>query len=233
MSNSNNLTEQYFSYSHPLVPLRERFSYKARMKMYEKFIAQISPDAHAQILDVGATPDTRLKDSNFLEKTYPYSENITVVSIEDCSNLVTEYGLKAFYLNEPKKPLPFPDEAFDVLFCSATLEHVGARTDQEYFLKECLRVSKSLFLTTPNRYFPLEMHTFLPFLHWLPWGMFQKIVLKLCGPFYASIDNLNLLSARNLREMIEKVSGAGDLVHMDFIRTVGVKSNLILVVKRG
>ena len=28
--------------------------------------------------------------------------------------------------------------------------------------------SGSVFVTTPNRWFPLEVHTLLPFVHWLP-----------------------------------------------------------------
>jgi hypothetical protein len=29
-------------------------------------------------------------------------------------------------------------------------------------------VGRRVFLTTPNRWFPIEVHTRLPFVHWLP-----------------------------------------------------------------
>jgi hypothetical protein len=29
-------------------------------------------------------------------------------------------------------------------------------------------VANRVFVTTPNRWFPLEVHTLLPFAHWLP-----------------------------------------------------------------
>jgi hypothetical protein len=33
---------------------------------------------------------------------------------------------------------------------------------------ELCRVAARVFVTTPNRFFPLEVHTLLPFAHWLP-----------------------------------------------------------------
>jgi hypothetical protein len=33
---------------------------------------------------------------------------------------------------------------------------------------ELCRVAPQVFLSTPNRWFPLETHTLLPFIHWLP-----------------------------------------------------------------
>lgn len=223
-----NLTESYYSYSNPFVSLRETFSMKARNKMYKKFISLCSPSQESSILDLGGTPDMKLKDSNFLEKLYPYTQNITMCSIEDCSNVVEEYGLKAFVENKPGEVLPFRDKEFDICFCSATLEHVGTRDDQIFFLNECMRVSKKIFLTTPNRYFPIEMHTFVLFLHWLPWKVFQKFVRKFIGPFYADIHNLNLLSTNDIREMNGRLS---DKVTVDYVWTLGFKSNLILYIE--
>jgi hypothetical protein len=31
-----------------------------------------------------------------------------------------------------------------------------------------MRVARRAFVTTPNRWFPLEVHTRLPLVHWLP-----------------------------------------------------------------
>lgn len=225
-----NLTEKYYRYSNPLVPLRENFSLKARAKIHRKFLECLHPTDKTEILDLGTTPDMKLADSNYLEKYYEYPGRITVASIEDCSNLVEAYKLKAFKFNEPGKPLPFSDNEFDILCCSATLEHVGSRKNQEDFVRECLRVAKAVFLTTPNRYFPIEMHTFIPFLHWLPWSWFQKIVLKIVGPFYASTDNLNLLSTKDLYRICENIGAKK--ARVEYVRTCGFKSNLLLIIEK-
>ena len=64
--------------------------------------------------------------------------------------------------------LPFADGAFDVVHSNAVIEHVGGRDRQEAFVREALRVGRRVFLTTPNRWFPIEVHTRLPLVHWLP-----------------------------------------------------------------
>ena len=213
----------YFSYNNPLIKVKTFFSLKARRKMYNIFIKKIKPCENNQILDLGTTPDTKLEDSNFFEQLYPYKSNITIASIEDCSDLVEKYGLKAFCFNESGKPLPFKDKEFDCLFSSAVLEHVGTRDDQMYFIKECVRVADKVFLTTPNRFFPVEMHTFVVFLHWLPWNFFQRIIRHTKGEFWADINNLNLLSTKDAEKLIR-----GTNLKVDCIRTMGMKSNIVI-----
>jgi hypothetical protein len=39
---------------------------------------------------------------------------------------------------------------------------------------EALRVARRAFVTTPNRWFPIEVHTLLPLVHWLPEPMAHR-----------------------------------------------------------
>ena len=48
------------------------------------------------------------------------------------------------------------------------IEHVGGEEEQRRFVAEALRVGRRAFITTPNRWFPVEVHTRLPLVHWLP-----------------------------------------------------------------
>ncbi len=217
----------YFALDNPFIHVKTRFSLKARRKMYKRFLAEMKPTVHSDILDLGVTPDISLEDSNYFEKVYPYKDRITIASIEDCKFLVEEYGLKGFVFNEPRKKLPFEDNTFDILFSSAVLEHVGTREDQEFFLSECARVSKKCFITTPYRYFPLEMHTFIPFLHWLPWNVFQRFVKYTKGEFWADINNLNLLSKKDIKKFEINKS-----IKVDFVRTLFLKSNIIIIIDK-
>ena len=69
------------------------------------------------------------------------------------------------------RELPFADGEFDLGFSNAVVEHVaGGRDGQRRFVHELCRVAQRVFVTTPNRWFPLEVHTLLPFVHWLPAG---------------------------------------------------------------
>jgi ubiquinone/menaquinone biosynthesis C-methylase UbiE len=84
-------------------------------------------------------------------------------------------------------PLPFWDNQFDVAHSSAVIEHVGSRKNQSDFLCELWRVARSgIFVTTPNRWFPVEFHTALPLVHWLPSASFRALLRRVGHPFLCS-----------------------------------------------
>jgi SAM-dependent methyltransferase len=72
--------------------------------------------------------------------------------------------------------LPFRDNAFDVVFSNSVIEHVGDSESQARFARESARVGRRFWVQTPNRWFPLEQHLFLPLLHWLP-RQWQRVVV--------------------------------------------------------
>jgi Methyltransferase domain len=65
------------------------------------------------------------------------------------------------------RALPFPDDAFDIGFSNAVVEHLPDVDSQRAFIAELCRVSRCVFVTTPNRLFPVDSHTLVPFAHWL------------------------------------------------------------------
>jgi 2-polyprenyl-3-methyl-5-hydroxy-6-metoxy-1,4-benzoquinol methylase len=77
-------------------------------------------------------------------------------------------GLPMHFLVADAEKLPFADGAFDVAYSNAVIEHVGGEERQRAFVHEAVRVGRRVFLTTPNRRFPVDVHTRLPFVHWLP-----------------------------------------------------------------
>ena len=78
--------------------------------------------------------------------------------------------------------LPFADGEFDLCFSNAVIEHVaGGREGQRQFVDELCRVAGRVFVTTPNRWFPIDPHTLLPFVHWLPAGPVRDRLLRLRG----------------------------------------------------
>jgi ubiquinone/menaquinone biosynthesis C-methylase UbiE len=121
------------------------------------------------------------------------------------------------------KSLPFEDNQFDIAFSSAVIEHAGTREQQREFVAEILRVSKRFFITTPNRWFPLELHTVLPFLHWLPQRMHQWIIRRLGQSQWATTETLNLLDERSLRALFP----ADVMPLITTERTFGLRSHLV------
>ena len=78
------------------------------------------------------------------------------------------------------RKLPFPDKSFDLVFSNAVIEHVGSFDDQRRMADEIRRVGERWFVTTPNRWFPFEFHTRMPFYGWLPAGWMQRAA-RLCS----------------------------------------------------
>lgn len=70
------------------------------------------------------------------------------------------------YVAADARALPFPDDAFDLVYANAVIEHVGDEADQRRFASEIDRVGKNWMMTTPNLCFPVEAHTWAFLRHW-------------------------------------------------------------------
>src|SRR5258708_9809649 len=107
--------------------------------------------------------------------------------------------------------LPFRDHALDVVPSSAVIEHVGSLARQCAFVAECCRVARrAVFITTPNRWFPVEFHTVLPLMHWLPKEIFRALMRRTGRGFFADERNLNLMTARALSRAASANAGFRD-----------------------
>ena len=221
----------YFNSQSPLRSLATRVALHARRDFYARFVALAGTAPGRRLLDLGVTPDTSLPDSNFLERWYPHCGDITMASVEDCSALEAVFPGTHFVRIQPGQALPFPEAYFDVGFCSAVLEHVGGTAQQRFVLQELLRTCRSVFLTTPDRAFPIEVHTFLPVLHWLPKDLHRRLLRWLGRSFWAEEANLNLLTQRELGQLVATAlaatrrSASWSISHH---RLLGFSSNLIL-----
>lgn len=221
----------YFNSHSPLRSLASRVALHARRGIYARFVALVGTEPGRRVLDLGVTPDTNLPDSNFLERWYPHRGDITMASVEDCAALETVFPGTTFVRIQPGQALPFPEAYFDVGFSSAVLEHVGGAAQQQFFVQELLRTCRSVFLTTPDRAFPIEMHTFLPVLHWLPKPLHRRVLGLLGRSFWASETNLNLLTRREMAQLVaaaRRASNRSAPWSISRHRLVGFPSNLIL-----
>jgi hypothetical protein len=69
----------------------------------------------------------------------------------------------------------FKSSSFDVVFSNSVIEHVGGIERQRQFAEECMRCGRGFFVQTPNKWFPVDTHTLMPFVHWVP-RLFRRMI---------------------------------------------------------
>ena len=207
-----------------------RVAARMRHRMYRIFEETLRPGEADRVLDLGVTSDASYESSNYFEALYPWPYRITAAGLDDARFLEARYpGLR--FAHADATALPFADGAFDLVHSAAVLEHVGSAANQARMVAECLRVARrGVFLTTPNRWFPVEFHTQLPLVHWLPKPLCRAAFRRIGLGFFAEEANLNLMTARELR----RIAAAHQGWSWRFLapRLLGWPSNLLVVAER-
>ena len=175
------MDQAYLSYQSSFI---DKCIATGRDRIYDKMRKQIDLENIKSVLDVGITADRKHYHSNFFENKYPYPDRITTLSDQDASWIEQAIpGIR--FVQGNGKSLPFSDNQFDFVFSSAVLEHVGDNQEQKKFLAEAFRVSsKYILITTPNRWYPMEFHSLVPLLHWLPNNYFYAVFLAVFKIFF-------------------------------------------------
>jgi ubiquinone/menaquinone biosynthesis C-methylase UbiE len=150
--------------------LAARVSARSRRRKLDLFFRTMRPTPETTVVDVGVSDGgygaDLLGTANFFEALYPWPERITAVSTQHLTVFQQAFP-KVTAVRADGRALPFPDDSFDIGFSNAVVEHLPDAESQRAFVAELCRVSRRVFLTTPNRRFPVDTHTLVPFAHWL------------------------------------------------------------------
>jgi SAM-dependent methyltransferase len=161
------------------------------------------PGPQTTVLDVGVSDSGygeacgHAATANFFEAHYPWPDRITAVGVTDLVRFRSAFP-EVTAVTADGRELPFADGEFDVGFSNAVVEHLPSSDDQRRFVGELCRVARRVFVTTPNRWFPLEVHTLLPIVHWLPEERRDSVFGVLGKGEHAG---LRLLGPRELRNL--------------------------------
>jgi SAM-dependent methyltransferase len=175
-----------------------RVSLRSRERKLQLFLELLGPGPETTVVDVGVTdaPFGSGSTDNFFEALYPWPQRVTAVGNTALDRFAAAFP-QVTAVRADGRNLPFPDGHFDIGFSNAVVEHVaGGRAEQERFVHELCRVARRVFVTTPNRFFPIEVHTLVPLAHWLPRATRDR-VLRARG-FY---DVLEPLGPRELASL--------------------------------
>jgi SAM-dependent methyltransferase len=207
--------------------LGERLAIVARNRIYDDLIRHCRPDRSDSILDVGVS-DVVTDAANMMERKYPHLERITAAGLGEGLAFRAAYPKVVYRRIKANRRLPFADKAFGVAVSNAVLEHVGSVPNQVAFVRELCRVAKRVFISVPNRYFPVEHHTMIPLLHF--WrGGFALACRCLGKAQWADEHNLILMSRNNLAALAP--AGTAAVVGETGLALGRFSSNLFLALK--
>lgn len=203
-----------------------------RARKWQLFLREFPPAPQTRILDVGYNETEYSATDNYLEKHYPYPHGITALGMEQPVQFSQRYPeIRA--LAYDGATFPFEDDSFDICWSNAVLEHVGTHanrwTAQVQFLREIRRVARAGFVTTPNRHFPIEVHTRTPLLHWLPRPLFEAF-LRRTGRGWATGDHMDLLSLSDLRRQLREAGIPNHRIAQN--RLFGLAMDFVVVFRR-
>ena len=162
-----------------------RFRTHARDERRKIFRSHFCLTPSTRILDLGSQDGTHI--AFVLNGSPVRSENVYIADIRASAieRGHRKFGFQPVLIAEADR-LPFDDGFFDIVYCSSVIEHVTvpkdaiwtsmptrdfvrlSRVNQVRFAREICRVGKSYFVQTPNRRFPIESHSWLPLLGYLP-----------------------------------------------------------------
>ncbi len=180
-------------------------SSQSRKRKFRQFLELLHPQLGESILDIGVNTEEYSESDNYLEKHFVSPECITAVGLEDGAAFSKRYPRVTYQKIIADQQLPFHVNAFDIAYSNAVIEHVGDHQAQIRFLQEMYRVAKRGYLTTPNRYFPIELHTRVPLLHiLLPKKIFDRFLIWI-GKSWAAGGYMNCLSESELHSLCAEV----------------------------
>jgi len=162
-------------------PLAQR----ARAKRRRMYLELMAPGAADPVLDVGC--------GSVGLATLGVPGRVTGVDRDDRPGYPGDRFVQA-----DARSLPFADREFVIAYSNSLIEHLPA-ADRTRAAAEMARVGRRLFVQTPNRWFPVEPHALLPFVHWLPRALGRR--LWRLGVTGEPFDDIRLLDARELRRL--------------------------------
>ncbi|HEX2237198.1 MAG TPA: class I SAM-dependent methyltransferase [Gammaproteobacteria bacterium] len=202
-----------------LVSIIRRLRDRARTERARLFLKHFILTPQTTLLDLGSGDGSHI--AHVVSKTKIQPKNVFIADIDWGAIRAGQQRFKFTAVQIPEHgPLPFDDKSFDVVFCSSVIEHVApskqeawnltsgwkfrthAMKAQRQFAAEISRIGKGYFVQTPSRWFPIESHSWLPLLGWLPREVLVP-TLALTNQFWIkkTIPDWYLLTRRDMRSL--------------------------------
>jgi hypothetical protein len=202
----------------PITRIKQRIAHGSRSRRAQLFERVFPKSDYASIVDLGGGKGTHFHNH------YPSKKCVHIADYNapDLAQAAAKFGYTP-HLVDGTETLPFKDNEFDIVFCSSVIEHVtGPKQDavdlfkadgaafaanawnyQMKFAKEIRRIGRGYFVQTPCRSFPVEVHSWIPMLGYLP-SHLQWKVIKIFNRFWPRKNDeadWSLLAATQMQEL--------------------------------
>lgn len=201
-----------------LKQLFKKYHEKWAIEKFNFFLAKIQPSKGETILDLGGGNGSYMDRFSSSLKDY----KIVISDIDEPS--LEKARSKGYYttkLDAASNNLPYGDKEIDIIFCNSVIEHITIPKDelwtersyssnfkkesleiQKKFASEIIRSAKKYYVQTPHRHFPIEAHTWFPFISYLN-RRTQVKVLKQLNKFWVkkTTPDWNLLTEHDMKDM--------------------------------
>jgi len=137
-----------------------------RVRRMAKFEQKFNLSSEISVLDVGG--------SEYNWSLISVEPKLTIINVRVPIRSVQLKSASQFIADG--RHLPFKDAAFDIVYSNSVIEHLSTSLNQTLFAKECSRVGINYYVQTPNKWFPIEPHYIMVFIHWLPKRIQRRLI---------------------------------------------------------
>jgi hypothetical protein len=152
-----------------------------RKKRMRQFVDEMNVNDQTQVLDVGGT-SLNWTLADVVPRITFVNREVRPARVAQEQRTAIEGNVR--WVVGDAARLPFADASFDVVYSNAVMQYLGHIQVQEAMASEIMRVGKTYYVQTPNRWFPVEPDFLTLFIHYLPKRL-QPTLLR-----YASLRGL-------------------------------------------
>jgi ubiquinone/menaquinone biosynthesis C-methylase UbiE len=152
---------------------------RKRLSLFLNFIAPLKKPI--RILDLGGTV------AFWYLNGFANNSQIEIVVLNLAAQPTKFKNIKSI-VGDARSLSRFKDKQYDVVFSNSLIEHIGDLKAQEKMGKEIMRIGKKYFVQTPNRFFVLEPHFFIPFFYLIPENLKFFVVKNLSLKWWLKPD---------------------------------------------
>ena len=201
---------------------------KKRLEMLNILNKNIKDNDIESFLDIGTTEENELESSNYFVKNFDKIKIKNSISDQEIKKDNFNKFLRKSITSEFSET-EILNYKSDLVISSATIEHVGSYENQIKMLENIIKLTnKYFFITTPNRFFPIDFHTKLPVIHMLPKKIHRKILRLINLNEYAEEENLNLLDENTVNKLINSQQNVSFEIRIFKVKLFGLTSNLLI-----